>query len=69
MAVVFGHMAAAWACAAGVLWWYGDEVAAVPLQLVVQLTTELEPSLVEDAFVQARLGPNVFTRLLSAACR
>jgi len=54
---------------AGVGQRYGHKQAAVPRQLVVQLAAELEPAMVEDAFVQARFGLHVFTRLLGAACR
>src|SRR5690606_655378 len=54
---------------AGVVRRHGDEPASRPRQLVLQLSAELEPSLIEDGFVQAGLGPNAFTRLLGAACR
>src|SRR5690606_38618487 len=48
---------------------YDDEMPAGPCQLVVQLSAELEPALVEDGFVQTGLGPNVLSRLLGGACR
>lgn len=62
-------MAAGWACPAGVVRRHGDEPAAIPRQLVVQLSSELEPSLIEDRLVQTGLGPNLLTRLFGAACR
>ena len=45
-----------------VLWRYDDQFSAVPRQLVLQLTAKLEPTLIEDGFVQASLGPNLFAR-------
>lgn len=54
---------------AGVPRRHGDEVSAVPPQLVVQLAAEREPALVEDGLVQARLRPNVLARCFGAACR
>jgi hypothetical protein len=55
--------------AAGVLRRYDDEMAAVPGELVRQLAAELVPALIEDGFVQAGLGPNVFPRRIYCACR
>ena len=39
-----------------------DQLTPVPGQLVLQLATELEPTLIEDGSVQAGLGPNILTR-------
>jgi len=47
---------------AGVLWGHRDQVPTVPRRLVVQLPAELEPTLIENGFVQAGLGPNVGAR-------
>jgi hypothetical protein len=55
--------------AARVVRWHGNKNSATPIELVVQLATELEPALIEDGFVQARLGPNVSTRCLGCPCR
>ena len=60
-------MAATRAGATRALRRHGDEPATVPLQLVVQLTAELKPALIEDGFVQAGLGPNVSARILDIA--
>src|SRR5690625_790567 len=54
--------------ASGIVWRHGDEITAIPRQLVIQLAAELEPALIEDGLVQAGLGPNVFSRLFDAAC-
>ncbi len=62
-------MAATWASAACVLRRHGDEMSAVPRQLVVQLAAELEPALIEDGLVQAGFGPNVFPQRICRACR
>ncbi len=69
LAVVRRHMAARRAHPRRVLRRHDDEMSAGPCQLVVQLSAELEPALVEDGFVQAGLGPNVLSRLLGGACR
>ena len=42
----------------------GNEPAAVPCQLVIQLAAKLKPALIENGFVQAGFGPNVLARLL-----
>jgi len=68
LAVVRMDMPAGRTRPAGVVRWHSDKPASRPRQLVVQLSAELEPSLIENGFVQAGLGPNVFTRLLDAAC-
>ncbi len=62
-------MTTARACPTGVFRWNRDQVAAIPCQLVIELATELEPALIENGLVQARLGPNLLPRLLGAACR
>jgi len=67
--VLCRHMAAAWAGAARILWRYGDQIPATPCQFVIQLTAEFEPALIEDGFVQARLGPNVSSRRICRTCR
>ena len=46
-----GDMPAAWAGLAGVVRWNGNENAAVPIELVLQLPPEFEPTLVEDGLV------------------
>jgi hypothetical protein len=43
---------------------YQDQFTTIPRQLVLQWAAELEPTLIEDGFVQARLGSNVFARRL-----
>ena len=48
---------------------HGDEMSAVPRQLVVQLAAELGPALVEDGLVQAGLGPNISAWTFGCACR
>lgn len=62
-------MAAARTRPARVPWRHGNQPTAFPRQLVVQLATELEPTLVEDGLVQAGLGPNILARPLGCACR
>src|SRR5690554_4687646 len=69
LAVVRRHMAAGRARPRRVLRRHDDQMPAGPCQLVVQLSAELEPALVEDGFVQTGLGPNVLSRLLGGACR
>jgi hypothetical protein len=44
---------------AGVLRRYENQFTAAPPQLVSQLPAEFEPPLIEDGFVQARLGSNL----------
>ncbi len=69
-AVVCTDAATLRACPAGVVCGNGDEHSPIPGQLVFQLSSELEPPLVENAFVQATLGLHVLTRLVGAArCR
>ncbi len=53
----------------GVVRRYGNEPSSVPRQLVVQLAAELKPALIEDGFVQARLGLNVLAGPLDIAGR
>ena len=60
-------MAAARTRLAGVPGRYGDELTTVPGQLVVQLAAELIPALIEDGFIQAGFGLDVFARRFSAA--
>ena len=62
-------MAACRACPARVLRRHGHQPASVPRQLVLKLPAKLEPALIEDGLVQARLGPNVFSRRINRACR
>jgi hypothetical protein len=57
--VLCRDMIALRASSAGVPRRHEDERTAAPRQLVFQLTAELEPTLIEDGFVQAGLGPNV----------
>lgn len=60
-------VAACGTCPAGILRRHDEEDAAVPRQLVVQLTAELEPPLIEDRAVQARLGPNHSARIFNSS--
>src|SRR6202041_2391784 len=46
---------------------HGDQPAAVPGQLVFQLTPQFSPALVEDRSIQAGLGPHLAPRTLHAA--
>ena len=46
---------------------HGDQPAAVPGQLVFQLTPQFSPALVEDRSIQAGLGPYLAPRTLHAA--
>jgi len=69
LAVVRRHMAAGRARPRRVLRRHDDEMPTGPCQLVVQLSAELEPALVEDGFVQTGLGPNILARILGCACR
>src|SRR3984957_8129653 len=52
---------------ARVLWWHGYQHSAIPAQLVLQLATELEPTLIQNGFVQTGLGSNMLARFLSVA--
>lgn len=52
-------MAAARTGATGVVRRHRDEIAARPLELVIQLAAKLEPALIEDDFVQADFGLHV----------
>ena len=65
--VLFGNVTTSRAGLAGVVRRHGNENSAVPVELVFQLTAKLEPALVEDGFVQPRLGCYVFTRCLGSA--
>src|ERR1700693_4950078 len=47
----------------------GNQPAAVPGQLVFQLTPQFSPALVEDRSIQAGLGPHLAPRTLHAASR
>ncbi len=68
-AIVRRDMAATRASSAGVARRNDDEVSAIPCQLVIQLAAELEPALIENGLIQARLGPNVSSRGICRACR
>src|SRR6202162_6341806 len=48
---------------------HGDQPAAVPGQLIFQLTPQFCPALVEDGSIQAGLGPHLAPRTLHAASR
>jgi len=67
--VIRRYMAAARTGAARVLRRHGNEIPAVPRQLVIQLAAELEPALIEDGLIQAGLGSNVSSRFLGVASR
>ncbi len=63
-AIVCRDMAAVRAGSACFLWRDGNESSAVPVEFVLELTTELEPSLVENGLVESGFGPNVGSRCL-----
>jgi len=65
--VLIGNMAAGRAGLAGVVRRDGYEYPAVPIELVLKLAAKLKPALVEDGFVQPRLGGDVFTRCICCA--
>jgi hypothetical protein len=44
-----------------------DQHCTIPVHLVLQLPAELGPALVENGFIQTRLGSNILTRLLRVA--
>src|ERR1700722_15134216 len=48
---------------------HGDQPAAVPGQLVFQLTPQFSPALVEDRSIQPGLGPHLAARTRDAASR
>jgi len=52
LAVVFRDMSARRTRPAGILRWYGYQYAAVPIQLVLQLPPKLEPTLIQNRFIQ-----------------
>ena len=68
-AVVRRNMATRGARLTRVLRRHHDEPAPSPRELVLELSPEPSPSLIEDGFVQAGLGPHVSTWLLDGACR
>ena len=53
--IVFRYMTAARASATGVVWRHGQQYAAIPRQLVVQLPPELAPALIKNGTVQTGL--------------
>ena len=61
------HMFALGAGAAGVVRWHDDQMRPAPGQLVVELTPELIPALVEDRAVEARFLPDMAAWLLGTA--
>ena len=67
--VLLRHMSAARTGAAGVPRGHRNEMATLPLQLVVQLPEKLAPTLIEDRLVESRLGPDACARLLLRAAR
>lgn len=69
LTVFFCSMSTGRTGSAGIPWWHGDEPAAVPGQLVVQLSPELKPALVKDGFIQPGLGPDVFPRCFNRSPR
>src|ERR1700674_6058731 len=52
---------------ARVVRWHRYQHCTIPVQLVLQLAAKLRPALVENGFVQARLGSNILTRVLGVA--
>jgi hypothetical protein len=70
LAIVRRHMIADRTLSARILRRHKDEMTTAPGQLVIQLAAEFEPSLIEDGFVQASLGPNLLARHLDGTdCR
>jgi hypothetical protein len=69
LSVLCRDMAAGRTSPTGVLRRHDHQPATGPLEFIVQLPTELEPALIEDGFVQARPGPNIFARCFGIACR
>src|SRR5690554_3883742 len=61
------HMPALGAGAAGVVRWHNHQMRPAPGQLVVELTPELVPALVEDRAVEARFLPDMAAWLLGTA--
>src|SRR5690554_1824745 len=61
------HMPALGAGAAGVVRWHNHQMRPAPGQLVVELTPELIPALVEDRAVEARFLPDMAAWLLGTA--
>lgn len=53
--IAFRYMTAARASATGVVWRHGQQYAAIPRQLVVQLPPELAPALIKNGTVQTGL--------------
>lgn len=68
---VFGtDVTATRAGSAGVVRWHCHQHPPVPSQFVFELPSELEPALIQDGFVQARLGTNIFSwRICRTRCR
>ena len=66
-AFFLGDMPAARTRPAGVLRRYGNELSSIPCQFVVQLPTELIPTLIEDGLIQDGFGPDVFARCFGRA--
>jgi hypothetical protein len=62
LAVLCRKIVALRTSSARVLRRYEDQFTAAPPQLVSQLPTELEPTLIEDGFVQAGLGSDLLAR-------
>jgi len=58
--VFFGDMPATRAGLAGVMRRHGNERRAVPVEFVLKLAAKLKPALIEDGFVQPRLGRYIF---------
>lgn len=65
--VFFGNMAAGRTGLACVVRrdWY--EYPAVPVEFVLKLASKFKPALVDDGFIQPRLGRDVSTRFLNSA--
>ena len=65
--ILGGDMTALGAGAAGVVRWHNHQMRPAPGQLVVELTLELVPALVEDRAVEAGFLPDVAAWLLDTA--
>ena len=65
--VVCADMAADRAFSAGIGRWHRHQPSAFPGGFVVQLAAKLAPALIQDCFVQARLGRHIFTWIVQRA--
>ena len=69
LTVRLGDMTAGWTGTAGVLRGHRDQMSTFPRQLVLQLPSKLDPTLIKDRFVESRLRRDVCSRLRLRALR